>query len=236
MIDDRPLGRALGYQGQRPCLVCLVTDGRLVTAPDHDAGLLRVVDAAVSAGVHIVQVRLRQLEAGPLFRLVQRCCDVARGSATRILVNDRVDVALGTRADGVHLRGDSFDALRVRALAPAGFVIGRSVHSAREAIAVDAAGGVDYLALGTVFASESKPGVAPLGEEELRKAAEATSVPVLPIGGISRDRLAQVARTGAAGIAAIGLFGQVTSEDLATRIGAIVAATRDAFDTFRAVP
>lgn len=223
MIVDRPL-------------VCLVTDGRLVEAADRDAGLLRVVAAAASAGVQFVQIRLRHLEAGPLCRVVARCCEVVRGSATRIIVNDRVDVALASGADGVHLRGDSFEASRVRAVAPPGFVIGRSVHDAREAIAADSAGGLDYLVLGTVFASDSKPGVPPLGEEELKKTAAAVAVPVLPIGGMRRDRLAQVARTGAAGIAAIGLFEQMASEDLATRVGGIVTATREAFDTVRAVP
>jgi thiamine-phosphate pyrophosphorylase len=136
----------------------------------------------------------------------------------------------------VHLRGDSLPAHRARRAVPAGFVIGRSVHSAQEAREVAAAGGVDYLLLGTVFPSRSKPDAAPLGEAELARAVAAVSVPVLAIGGIDLERCAAVARTGAAGIAAIGLFGQDDSADPVTRLRDIVARVQEAFDTQRAVP
>jgi thiamine-phosphate diphosphorylase len=128
-----------------------------------------------------------------------------RNTVTRVVVNDRLDVALTSGADGVHLRADSIPPEAARAIAPPGFLIGRSVHSLDEA--VDASAGVDYLIAGTVYPSASKPGMTEmLGLHGLAEIAGAVHVPVLGIGGITIDRLGDVARAGAAGVAAIGLF------------------------------
>ncbi len=81
-----------------------------------------------------------------------------KGTRTRILVNDRLDVALAAGAHGVHLRGDSMPASRARSLAPIGFLIGRSVHSVDEAVRRHADGGVDYLLFGAVFADHVQAG------------------------------------------------------------------------------
>ena len=128
-----------------------------------------------------------------------------RGSSTKVVVNDRVDVAMACGADGVHLRGDSMPAVRVRRMTPDGFLIGRSVHSAEEASV--AAAGADYLVAGTVFPTTSKPGhAALLGLPGLAAIARVVSVPVLAIGGMSVERASEVAGAGARGVSAIGLF------------------------------
>src|SRR5262245_51608775 len=104
----------------------MVTDvGRL--EGDRQAQLTERVTAAASAGVHLVQVRERDLDARPLTRLVARLVEAVRGTRARVLVNDRIDVALAAGAHGVHLRGDSVPAPRARQLAPPPFIIGRSV-------------------------------------------------------------------------------------------------------------
>jgi thiamine-phosphate pyrophosphorylase len=168
--------------------------------------LVQRVAAAAAAGVNLVQVRERDLEARDLTRLVARCVTAVRDTRTRILVNDRLDVALAAGAHGVHLRADSLPASRARALAPIGFLIGRSVHSRAEAVAACADGGVDYLLFGTVFPTGSKPGQAPAGVQALAEVVEATPVPVLAVGGVSPDTAHQLAGTGCAGFAAIGWF------------------------------
>jgi thiamine-phosphate pyrophosphorylase len=178
--------------------ICLVTDRRL-RPPIEQAS------DAVAAGVDIIQVRERDLEAGALSALVAAIVAVTRGSATRVVVNDRVDVALASGADGVHLRGDSMPAARVRPVAPLGFLICSAVHNVGEAAV--AAGASDYLIAGTVFPTASKPGMTGLlGLDGLAGIARAVSVPVLAIGGMSVARAADVARTGAQGLAAISLF------------------------------
>jgi thiamine-phosphate diphosphorylase len=169
------------------------------------AQLIARIREAGEAGVDIIHVRERALAGGALARVVRRAVDVA-GTA-RVVVNERMDVALAAGAAGVHLRGDSLSAARLRPAAPAGFLIGRSVHSADDARAVAGDGGVDVLTFGTVFPSRSKPeGLAPAGLGALARVVAAVPMPVIAIGGITPDRAAAVMATGAAGLAAIGMF------------------------------
>ena len=190
----------------RPVL-CVITDRRRARAADDPiAAVVTQVQAAARAGVDLVQIRERDLEGRALWDLTNRCVAAVRGTTTRVLVNERLDVALAAGAHGVHLRGDSFPAARVRALSPRGFLVGRSIHSADEAARVAAEGGLDYLVFGPVYETTSKPGRAAAGLDVLRHVAVMTTVPVLAVGGITRERLAAIGRTGAAGIAAIGLF------------------------------
>lgn len=164
------------------------------------------VARAAAQGVDLVQVRERDAEARDLSRLVSRCLEAVRGTRTRILVNDRLDVALAAGAHGVHLRADSMPASRMRVLAPIGFLIGRSVHSVSEAVSVCAEGGLDYLLFGTVFATESKPGQPPAGVMALAAVSSAVTIPVLAVGGMTSKTLPQLSGTDCAGFAAIGWF------------------------------
>ena len=102
-----------------------------------------------------------------------------------MLVNDRIDVALAAGAHGVHLRGDSLPAARARLMVPPAFIIGRSVHSREEAMRAQDGGGLDYLVFGTVFKTDSKPGLGVAGLDALSEVAAATRLPVLAIGGMT---------------------------------------------------
>ncbi|MBI4265954.1 MAG: thiamine phosphate synthase [Acidobacteria bacterium] len=186
-------------------VICMITDRRR-PGGDWESGLVERIAAAARAGVHLIQIRERDLDARALARLVERGVAAVRGTGARILVNDRVDVALAAGAHGVHLRGDSMAASRVRAVVPPAFVIGRSVHARGEAERVTADGGLDYLVYGTVFESGSKPEACPAGLAALAEVTAATALPVLAVGGVTAERAAEVAWGGAAGIAAIGLF------------------------------
>jgi thiamine-phosphate pyrophosphorylase len=190
-------------------MLCLVTDRRRLRpdAGTFDAARRALIDQAswaANAGIDLFQVREPDLETAPLADLVAALVDAVAGSGTRVVVNDRTDVALACRAHGVHLRHDSVPSEAARRIVPAGFLVGRSVHSAAQA---RAAGPVDYLIAGTVFASRSKGGNARLlGVDGLAEIVQAVSVPVLAIGGITPDRLDEIAAAGAAGAAGIGLF------------------------------
>jgi thiamine-phosphate pyrophosphorylase len=173
---------------------------------------MRQTRYAVEAGVDFVQIREPDLSASDLSRLVNACVDLAAGSQTRIVVNDRVDVALACGAAGVHLRSDSVPSDAVRQLVPPGFVVGRSVHTEQEARA--AAAHVDYVVAGTVWPTASKPTGHPiLGVDGLRQIAASVRVPVLAIGGVTLERVPEVAAAGAAGFAAIGYFMDVAAGD-----------------------
>lgn len=215
-------------------MICLVTDrGRFAREPEEE--LVLQVRAAAAAGVHLVQVRERELATRDLLHLVGRCVEAARGTSTRVLVNDRVDVALAAGAHGVHLPANGLPPSRLRRLVPPGFIVGRSVHDADEAARVAADGGVDYLIFGTVFPTSSKPGAAAVGVVALRAAVAAAPVPVLAIGGVTLDRLSGIAATGAAGFAAIGLFA-VAGPDSLARLQVVVRQASLAFDTPSGVP
>ena len=171
------------------------------------ADLVARASRAARNGVDVIQVRERDLDGGPLASLVADVVRAVRGTGTKVVVNDRADVAIAAGAHGVHLRGDSYAADRVRAIAPNGFLVGRSVHSAAEIDAATAAGGCDYLTFGTVFASAGKPaGHHVAGLDALRAACRHTALPVIAIGGIDESRLGDIEKTGAAGFAAVGMF------------------------------
>ena len=171
------------------------------------ADLVHRVTRAASTGVDVVQVRERDLDDSHLLVLVREVVAAVSGTSTRVLVNDRADVAIAAGAHGVHLRGDSPRASRVRAIVPAGFLVGRSVHSLVEIDAAVADGASDYLMFGTVFPSAGKPqGHRVAGVEALREACRRSAIPVIAIGGIDRSRVVEIAQSGAAGFAAVAMF------------------------------
>lgn len=215
-----------------PPLIRLTPDTTYVPSDSSRTDLVNRVGAAARAGVHLIQVRQPGVEGRPLVELAAAVVAAVRGTRTRVLVNDRLDVALAAGVHGVHLRGESMPAARVRAAAPPGFLIGRSVHAAEEARTVSADGALDYLIYGTVFATGSKPGVAAAGTAELAAVCAAAPVPVLAIGGITVERLGEVAAAGADGFAAIGLFTGLTPIGLHE----IVERAIRAFDTPATVP
>jgi len=219
-------------------MICLVTSrSRLGDGRDGTDRVVELVAAAASAGVGLIQIRERDLETRELTSLVRRCVAAVRGSSAKVLVNDRVDVALAAGAHGVHLRSDSIDARAVRQLLSPEAVLGRSVHSAEEAAEVLRRGGVDYLILGTVFRTSSKdPAQRLITLDELSVACRLSSIPILAIGGMTVERASVVARAGAAGIAAIGLFIPRAGESSQQHVQTVVADLRRAFDTCGAVP
>jgi thiamine-phosphate diphosphorylase len=204
-----------------PPLICLVTGDR-----GSEQHTLELIAAGVRAGADLIQIRERRFEDRALAALTRRAVNLVRDSASRIIVNERADIALSVGASGVHLRGNSFAARRVRALTPPGFLIGRSVHTLAEAKAVEASGGCDYLLFGTVFPSSSKPStLAIAGVDALRAVCGAVRLPVLAIGGISVETARSAAEAGASGIAGISVF------ETANSMSATVSALRRQFDS-----
>ena len=191
-------------------MICLVTDrrrlaSRLSLGSDSPQvlDLLVVIAAdAVDAGVDVVQVRERDLPTSALTDVVRRLVDVAHGKGSSIVVNDRLDVALAAGAHGLHLKEAPIAIDRIRSIAPAGFIVGQSCHSVDQARDSTA----DYVIVGTVFPTRSKPTMSLIGLVGLEAVARITKTPVLGIGGIRLEHLSKVAATGAAGIAAVDLF------------------------------
>ena len=190
-------------------MLCLVTDRRRLwpgaaSLESARRCVLEQAQYAVDARIDLIHLRERDLSSADLAALAADLLRLTRSTATRVVINDRLDVALACGADGVHLRADSFTVTAARRLVPSSFLVGRSVHSVSEAAAAD---GADYIVAGTVFPTASKGGAgACIGVEGLRAIVRAVAAPVLAIGGISIERAGEVAAAGAAGIAGIGLF------------------------------
>jgi thiamine-phosphate pyrophosphorylase len=189
----------------------LITGGE-TSSPTAPGGeefrpLLALVRSAVEARVTLVQLREKKLTGRELYDLARAAADLARGSATRVLVNDRADVARAAGCDGVHLTTRSLDARVVRRAFGEDFLIGVSAHTPGEARAAHA-GGADFAVFGPVFDTPSKRAYgAPVGLESLRDAARALSpFPLVALGGVGESNAAEVMRAGAAGVAGIRLF------------------------------
>ena len=186
----------------RPPLTYLITKGE--STPDNFEEkrneVLEIIKAAVLAGISMIQLREKRLEAKQLFELARDGVAAVSGSSTKLLINGRTDIASAAAADGVHLPEDGMRVADVRQSYPKPFLIGASVHN------VDAAreakeGGADFVLFGPVFDSIGKQGK---GVEMLSKVCLAIGeCPVLAVGGIDETNYHLVLDAGAAGYAAI---------------------------------
>jgi thiamine-phosphate pyrophosphorylase len=205
-------------------LFCYVTDRRalcVANPAESLAALTQKIEEIAAAGVDWVQIREKDLTASDLASLTRRALLIAaqpsakRSCAIRVLVNDRLDVALAERAGGVHLGEKSLplsEAKRLIQSTPVkqtigeSFLTGVSCHSLEAAEAAER-GGADYIFFGPIFATPSKETFGPpQGVERLREVCRSVSIPVLAIGGITLDNAESCVVAGAAGIAAIRLF------------------------------
>lgn len=178
----------------------LITDRRQLPA---GRTLLDTVEAALAAGVTMVQLREKDLPAGDLFALAQQLRQLTRRYGARLLINDRIDVALAVEADGAHLGGHSLPVNIARQLLGPERLLGVSTHH-QEEIAEAAAAGADFVTFGPVYATPSKAAYGPpQGLERLRAACAGAALPVFALGGVSAERIPNVLAAGAAGIACI---------------------------------
>lgn len=217
-------------------LLCYVTDRHLLrsqrpsSAGSTDDLLVRI-ERAVAAGVDWIQIREKDVASRELLELTRRAMAVTRQDANaraRVIVNDRLDIAIAAGADGVHLGGDSIPVAEAvqwcrAGNAPAHFMVGASCHDVQEAIAAERAGG-NYIFFGPVYETPAKMKFgAPQGVDKLAEVCRSVQVPVLAIGGIDEKNAGTCLRAGAAGVAAIRLFQQ--PPDVAS-LGGVVTRLR----------
>ncbi len=173
---------------------------RLYLVGPHLIGAGRLagfVPELVAAGVDMIQLREKNLEAGDVVHLGGPLAEVCAASGVPFIVNDRIDVAAALNADGVHLGQSDLHVSLARRLLPQA-IVGRSTHSEAEIDAeLSAADPPDYIAVGPVFATPTKPGRPPIGIGPLQHAVRHVSIPWFAIGGIDSTNLAQVLDAGA---------------------------------------
>jgi thiamine-phosphate pyrophosphorylase len=221
------------HDSQASPLVCYVTDRRAFPPPSPCSAstqlgwashLLDAIARAAEAGVDAIQLREKDLTGKVLLDLATAANARAEG---KLIINDRLDVALAAGAAGVHLGGGSVPVSAVtrlrgtgggRAL-PEGFLVGRSCHSLEEAQEAERAG-ADYIYFGPVFPTPSKARFGPpQGVSALQAVCRSVRIPVFAIGGITLENAGTCVAAGAAGLAAIRLFQEAV--DLAAILRAI---------------
>jgi thiamine-phosphate pyrophosphorylase len=215
-------------------ILCYVTDRKSLAAEgrDQDEALLKRVRSAAAGGIDWTQIREKDLSGKELSSLTRdgvaqiKQINERDGRASRIIVNERLDVAWSERAGGIHFGEHSLPVHDVRKWVAAKadipghdkFLVGVSCHSVEAAVAA-ARDGADYIFFGPVFATPSKaPFGAPQGRKRLAKVCSAVEIPVLAIGGITVDNASDCFAVGAGGIAAIRLFQDADAGKLAALV------------------
>ena len=189
--------------------LCLVTNRSQVAGSVEGA-----VETCLEAGLRAVQLREKDLEVRALLALAGPLREATRHHGARLLINDRADVAMAIAADGVQRTHTSLPVAALRGIAPPGFLIGASAHSATEAREATA-DGADFVVFGPVYDTPSKRRYGtPQGLAALEAAAVASTRPVLAVGGITPERVLEVRAAGAAGVAVIGaIYGAARPAD-----------------------
>ncbi len=187
-------------------IVNVITNGQATVEHFDEAAsqIILVIEAAVAEKTALIQIREKLLTGKRLFELTSMCVRATRGSSTKLLVNDRADIAAAAGADGVHLTETSIPVAVVRKAFGDKLLIGQSVHSAEKALAASRQG-ADFAVYGPVF---NTPGKGPaVGIESLAQTCSIVApFPVIGLGGINASNCKAVVHAGAAGVAGIRSF------------------------------
>lgn len=176
----------------------LVTDESCL----QNVNLLDAVEEALQAGVTLVQYRKKNGLGKEMLHKAVALRKLCHRYHVSFIVNDRLDVAILSGADGVHLGQDDLPIAEARKLTGPDFIIGVTAHNVQEAVEAQAAG-ADYLGCGAVFATTTKRDTVPLGLAGLRAIRRAVSIPIVGIAGVTAQNYPQVLATGANGAAVI---------------------------------
>ena len=176
-------------------------------AADEDA-LMAQIEAAIDGGATIVQLREKHLDDAAFLAEAERFVALCREKGVISIINDNVEIAAKVNADGVHVGQEDLEAGKVRALLGPDKIIGVSAHTVEEALRAKAAG-ADYLGTGAAFVTGTKTDATPISRDTIRAITAAVDIPVVAIGGITRDNILELKNCGLDGVAVVSaLFAQ----------------------------
>ncbi|MBE6037233.1 MAG: thiamine phosphate synthase [Clostridiales bacterium] len=169
--------------------------------------LLEQIEAALKGGVTIVQLREKNMDEDRFVEEAIRVRELCHKYHVPLIINDNVDVALKSGADGVHVGIEDAPVAEVRKRVPAGFIIGATCKTVEQAKTAEAAG-ADYMGVGAVFPSPTKTNAIRITNEQLRRIIASVSIPAVAIGGISYDNVCEIKGSRVSGVAVVSaIFG-----------------------------
>ena len=198
-----------------------VTDGGRAGEPP----LYRQIEATLKGGATMIQLREKDLSARRFLEEASLICELCRRFGVPLIINDDLDVALKSGADGVHLGAEDLPVAEARRLAGPDFIIGATAKTEAQALAAQEAG-ADYLGVGAVFPSPTKTDAIRITPEKLKAICAAVSIPVAAIGGINENNIAQLSGSGAAGVAVISAL--FRAPDVEARAAALKEKAKEA--------
>jgi thiamine-phosphate pyrophosphorylase len=206
----------------------VITDRRIARGLSH----AEIARRAIEGGADVVQLRDKGLPCRDLFAAACEIREITREAGVLFVVNDRIDIAIASGADGVHLGQDDLPVRDARRLAPPGFILGVSVGSVEDAVAAESAG-AGYVAVSPIFPTTSKANAGQgYGIPVLRAICSAVALPVIAIGGISPGNVPQVIAAGAEGVAVISsVVGQEDITEAARQMKRIIRNAKTRRDT-----
>jgi thiamine-phosphate pyrophosphorylase len=170
--------------------------------PAGDRNLAPLLEAVLEGGCRVVQLREKTMPLGDLYPVARALRKRCREAGCLFIVNDRVDLALAVEADGVHVGQDDLPAREARRLLSPGMILGVSTHDENQARRARD-DGADYVAVGSMFPTGSKAGFRLVGPDLVRRVRPEIRVPLVAIGGVTTDNVAEVIRAGADAVAVI---------------------------------
>lgn len=175
--------------------------------------LYQQVESALKGGVTCVQLREKELDCASFLAQARELAALCRSYHVPFIVNDNLQIAMESGADGVHVGQSDMEACRARRLIGERMILGVSVQTAQQAVQAER-NGADYLGVGAVFPTSTKQDALDVPYETLKTICRAVSIPVVAIGGINRDNLARLTGSGVDGVALVSAI--FAAEDIET--------------------
>lgn len=204
--------------------------GRVLRRDKRVAGLYVIIDhealgkrdevevcrQAIRGGASVIQLRDKKRDRADVLASARRMRDACAPAEVSLIVNDYLDITVAARADGLHLGQCDLPVAEARRLLPIDRLIGRSTNTLEQAQQAEA-DGADYVAVGSIYPTKSKEQFTVVGLERLRQIREAVALPIVAIGGINEDNVAEVVDAGADAVAVISAVIQADDIEQATR-------------------
>ncbi len=181
----------------------------VITSGDH----ISIAESACEAGAKIIQYRDKKSTQSSKLNIARSICKITRKSGTLFIVNDDIDIALISGADGVHLGQDDITVNDARKIVPRNFIIGKSTHSLEQAMAA-AKDGADYIGIGPVYKTPTKENYIPIGVETVKSVIENIKIPFVCIGGLNFDNIQELLALGVVNFAMVREFASDTKNNV----------------------